>query len=316
MLAITLFLAAAAQAAPIDFDRLSNQDFIRLIEQAPAPKTAAPARRFTQEAVFDKDGTIITTDELAAKLAAARVVYVGEQHDQAAHHQVQAKVLAALHARKPGLVLALEMVSLDLQQGLDDYLSGKTSDAEFEKFWKKAWGYSFAIYKPVFDYCKAHHVAMRGLNAPIGVVRQIAKGGLSSLTPEQRAWLPAQISQTSDAKYMAYLEQSLDGHGPMPPDQKAHMLEAMATWNETMGDSVAKLATAGPVVVIAGSGHMVYDKGVPESAARRSAAAQAVVLPYPLDGQARPLADLLKDLRDPKTGDAELADHFWLLPKD
>jgi hypothetical protein len=61
---------------------------------------------------------------------------------------------------------------------------------------------------------------------------------------------------------------------------------------------------------------MVYGKGVPESAARRGRLTQSVVLPYPLDGEARPLADLLKDLRDPKTGDAELADHFWLLPKN
>jgi uncharacterized iron-regulated protein len=203
-----------------------------------------------------------------------------------------------------------------LQKDLDDYLAGKTSDADFEKFWKKAWGYSFELYKPILSYCRARHVPVVGLNAPIGVIRQIAKGGLLSLTPAQRAWLPATVGQTSDSKYLAYLEKSLEGHGPMTPVQKARMLEAMAAWNETMGAAAAKTASRQPLLVIAGSGHMVYGKGVPESAARRGRLTQSVVLPYPLDGEARPLADLLKDLRDPKTGDAELADHFWQLPKN
>ena len=315
MLAALLLIASSAHAAVFDLDRLSNQDFLRLLQQASAP-APIPAPAPKSGLVFEKDGSLISTDELAERLQAARVVYVGEQHDQASHHGVQLEILRALHTRKPGLVDGMEMVSLDLQQGLDDYLSGRTADSDFEKFWKKSWGYPFDLYRPILQFCRAQSIAIKGLNAPIGVVRQIAKGGLSSLTPEQRGWLPSQVAQTADARYMAFLEKSLEGHGPMPPDQKARMLEAMAAWNETMVDSIAKLAAESPVLVIAGSGHMVYDKGAPESAARRSAAAQSVVLPYPLDGEARPLAELLNDLRDPKTGDAELADHFRLLPSD
>jgi uncharacterized iron-regulated protein len=310
-----LLLAASAHAAGIDFDRPSSQDFSWLLQDV-APPPIVLAAPVSRELVFEKSGALITPGLLTQKLANARVVYAGEQHDQASHHQVQLKLLTALHARKPGLVVGLEMVSQDLQQSLDDYLSGSMSDADFEKFWKKAWGFPFELYKPILEFCRTNHVKVVGLNAPIGVIRQIAKGGMGSLTPDQRRALPATVAQTSDAKYMAYLEQSLADHGPMTPDQKARMLEAMAAWNETMGAKVADLSAENPVLVIAGSGHMVYDRGVVESAARRTNSRQEVVLPYPLDGQPQPLADLLKTLRDPKSGDAQLADHFWLLPKD
>jgi uncharacterized iron-regulated protein len=315
MFAALLLLALPAQAAVFDFDRLSNQDFIKILQQAPAP-APVPAPVPNQELIFEKDGSLISPNELTVKLLSTPAVYVGEQHDQASHHQVQLKVLKALHARKPDLVVGLEMVSLDLQQDLDDYLAGRTSDADFETFWKKAWGFPYELYSPILEYCRANRIPLKGLNAPIGVVRQIARGGLSSLPPDQRRWLPAQISQTADPKYMAYLEKSLEGHGPMTPDQKARMLEAMASWNETMGQSAADIAAQHPLLVLAGAGHMAYDKGIMESFSRRSGAAQSVVLPYPPEGGTQPLADLLKTLRDPKSGEAELADHFWLLPKD
>ncbi|MBI3553088.1 MAG: ChaN family lipoprotein [Elusimicrobia bacterium] len=312
MLIAFILLAASARAA-VDFDRLPALDLARLLQEIPAP---APAKGLpiSRELVFERAGSLIGPSRLALKLLRARVVYSGEQHDQAGHHEIQLKLLKALHARKPGLAVGLEMVSKDLQPSLDDFLSGRLSDADFAQFWKKAWGYYYELYRPILEYCRAHRVPVTGLNAPISVIRQIAKGGLSSLTPAQRAWLPAAIGQTADAKYLAYLEKSLEGHDPMTPVQKARMLEAMAAWNETMGDAVAR--SRAPMLVLAGSGHMVYGMGIKESAGRRSRGRQEVVLPYPLDAQMKTLAELLKDLRDPKTGDAQLADHFWLLPKD
>jgi uncharacterized iron-regulated protein len=317
MFAALLLLVLPTQAAVFDFDRLSNQDFIKILQQGPAPAPLpAPVPNSTQETIFERDGALISPDDLAIKLQHDQAVYVGEQHDQASHHQVQLKVLKAVYARKPDLVVGIEMVSLDLQKNLDDYLAGRTSDADFEKFWKQAWGFPYELYRPILEYCRTNHIPIKGLNAPIGVIRQIARGGLSSLTPDQRRWLPAQVSQTADPKYMAYLEKSLEGHGPMTPDQRARMLEAMASWNETMGQAAANIAAEHPLLVLAGAGHMAYGKGIMESFSRRSGAAQSVVLPYPPEGGTQPLDDLLKTLRDPKSGEAELADHFWLLPKD
>ena len=281
----------------------------------PAPtakvwRAAAPLSSPTV-AVSAAAGGIVPWPDMIASLMAARVIAVGEKHDEAAHHRVQAYVLESVARRDANVVVGLEMVSQDLQAGLDDFMSGRTSEADFARFWKKAWGYDYALYKPVFDVARARRLRVVGLNAPIAVVSTVAKKGVAGLTPAERALLPATVAESADARYRAFVKDSLSGH-KLPPEAEARMTEAQAVWNETMGAKVAELAAASRVVVIAGQGHMLWRAGIPESAARRGAGPVAVVLPYPLDGEPLPLPDRLSRLRDP--AELALADDFVLIP--
>jgi uncharacterized iron-regulated protein len=270
---------------------------------APAPVVAAAP-----------SGTITPWDAFVAGLLKDRVIAVGEKHDEASHHLVQARVLSALADRDPSLVVGFEMVSSDQQGELDGFASGKISEADFAAWWKTNWGFDYAIYKPIFDAARARHLRMVGLNAPIGVVIDVAKKGLAGLTPAERAQLPASIQESSDARYRDFVAASLAGH-KMPPDATKRMIEAQAVWNETMGANAAKLAAAGSrVLVIAGQGHVFWKAGVLESAARRGAAPVAAVLAYPLDGRHLTVPQAMKQLRDPKSGDLALADDFVLVP--
>ena len=239
---------------------------------APAPH-AGPA-------VYDASGASRTWDEAVAYLASARVIAVGESHDDAAHHRLQAETLTALAARVPRLAVAFEMVGFEDQAVLDSFMSGALSEAGFAVWWKAHWGYDFALYKPVFDAAKAAGVPAFGLNAPIGLVKAVSKGGLASLPLVDRARLPFKIEQSSDPRYRAFVQESVAGHGPLTPDQLANRLEAMAVWNETMGEKAAALAAGGrTVLVFAGEGHVLYKAGLLESAARRGAGAVASLLP-------------------------------------
>lgn len=279
------------------------------------PQTAFPIAAPSGPAVVvaSKGAEVVDWARFRAALSASDVVLVGEQHDLAAHHLAQLDVLREFHSLKPGLSIGLEMVDRTQQASLDEYLSGAMSEADFAAFWKKAWGYDFAIYRPLLAYAKDHHIPVKGLNAPLSVIRQISKGGLSSLSPAQRALLPARVEQTSDARYLAYIKESLSGHGA-DPARLERMLEAMAAWNETMGQAAADALAQGPVLVIAGSGHMLFRAGIAESLGRRASAVSAVVLPYPLDGEHRPVPDLIKELQDPASKEISLGDYFQLLP--
>jgi uncharacterized iron-regulated protein len=283
-------------------------------DPAPAlrPVPATPARAI----VVDEAGAVLSEDALFAALAPREIVYVGERHDQPLHHQVQAAVLDAVASRRPGTVVAFEMLSIDQQPALDAYMSGTMPESDFADFWNKVWGYDFGIYKPIFDAAKARGLRAVALNAPRAIVKQVARGGISSLTPAQRNQLPPTIHPISNPDYLAYVNRALDGHGPLPPDVRRRMIEAQTVWNETMGHSVIRaLAEAsGPAVVVAGSGHMIYKAGIAESVSHRVAADQSVVLPYPMDGQAIPAPELIKRLRDPARDDAKFANYFWLLP--
>lgn len=313
-----LLLRAWAQPAP-DFDGGTRfkTDWLRALNNEPAPRSIAAGEAVSKDPVLfsANSADVIAADAFWRKLSAADIVYVGEQHNLAVHHSIQLEVLKSFSARRPGLVVGLEMIDVTQQAALDDYLAGRTDDESFAKFWKKAWGFSFDLYRPLLEYARARGIAVRGLNAPRAVVSQVAKGGLSSLSPEQRKTIPAEIHPIKNPRYLAYVKETLSEHGPMSPEQEGRMLEAMAVWNETMGQTLVDAGPA-PLLVIAGSGHMIYEAGILESVARRRSASQAVVLPYPLGEEKLPLKDLLGALKDPSSGQRELGNYFWLLPGD
>lgn len=260
-------------------------------------------------------GAVLTESALFDKLASADFVYVGEQHDLALHHRVQAAVLAGLHARRGSVVVGLEMFPAENQDILDDFLSGAISESEFAGHWNRIWGYPYEIYQPIFDFARANRVPVKALNAPRAVISQIARGGIDSLTPEQRAKIPAVINPIRDPRYREYVRRAFEGHGPMPPEQLAKMFEAQAVWNETMAENAMAAADGdGPVLVVAGIGHMMFGAGIAESVGNRASVSQVVVLPYPLDGESRPLSELLRELQTPNSPVIETGDYFWLLP--
>lgn len=263
------------------------------------------------------DGAAVTRADFEAAVAGSQVVLAGEQHDQLSHHLVQLEVISAVHRAQGKVVIGLEMLDRTQQPALDAYLSGATSEAEFAAFWKKAWGFDYALYKPILDYAKANGLKVKALNAPSSVVRQVGKGGLASLTPEQRALIAARVSPITDPRYLEYVRQSVGGHGKTTvsrlferlgltgtdPGRVERMIEAMAVWNETMAESVVAALPEGPVVVVVGMGHVLYRAGIGESLRSRSAAAYSVVLPWSTGD---------RDALRPGSDDLQLADYFRL----
>lgn len=257
--------------------------------EMPAPR-GVPAIPTAPAGVYDASGAARTWDAALADLAAGRLVAVGESHDDAAHHRIQAEVLAALAARRPDVAVAFEMVGYEDQAVLDAYMSGATPEAEFAAWWKANWGFDFALYKPIFDAAKSARVRAYGLNAPRDVIKAVGKNGLAGITPAERARIPASIAESADPRYRKYVLDSVSGHGA-PASAIPRMLEAMAVWNETMGEKAAQLAAGGrTVLIIAGEGHVLYKAGILESAARRGAMSSKVLLPWSGSLQANDLA--------------------------
>lgn len=288
---------------------------------APAPIVAAPA------------GDLVSRDALGAALATARLAAVGEKHDSLAHHQVQAEMLALLADRVPKTAVGFEMISYEDQPKLDDFASGQTSEADFAVWWKSVWGYDYTLYKPIFDEARGRGLPLYGLNAPAALVKTVAKKGLDALSPADRARLPAKIEESSDPRYRAFVYDSIAGHAPAghaalkslmlslgfqalsDPDAVARMIQAMAVWNETMGEQAARRVAEGRTLfLVAGQGHVLYKAGAPESAARRGAAPTLVVLPYPFDEEGLTVPEMLARLRDPAQDDIQRADYFRLIP--
>ena len=84
--------------------------------------------------VFNSDDKKFSDFEMMlSELAKADVVFVGEQHNDAATHRLELAILEGLGRRRNSIIVAMEMFERDTQQTLDNYLAGKISEQEFLK---------------------------------------------------------------------------------------------------------------------------------------------------------------------------------------
>lgn len=232
-----------------------------------------------------ESGERATRVALREALLAARVVYVGESHDQAAHHAVQREVIATLLEADPSLAIGLEMVQRPYQAPLDGYVAGELDEAALLAGieWSERWRLDFALYRPIFELARQHRARLVALNARRELTRAIARGGEESLDPALRAELPADMVR-DDAEHRAFVL-SLFGehHADMDPAMLERMLLAQLVWDETMGLTVAETmqAQGAPhrMVVLAGRAHVERGLGIPRRAERRGAGPHVIVLP-------------------------------------
>ena len=90
----------------------------------PVPKQAclAPATWYTLAG--DRPRTA-PARELLADVASRDIVMLGEQHDDAGHHQWQLQTLAALHVLRPQMVIGFESFPRRVQPVLDRWIAGE-----------------------------------------------------------------------------------------------------------------------------------------------------------------------------------------------
>ena len=269
------------------------------------PVPAAPAQAGPGFCIFNGlSGAAADQTAFAAAVAESDLVCVGESHDQANDHLAQLEALKALYAaRGQKVAVGFEMLNMTLQPVLEDYAAGRLTEAEFllKADWQKEWGFDFNLYKPIFDFIREKKLKAIALNLPKKVVSKIARVGLAGLAPEEAKYLPANLQVTSNERYIAYIHQSFDGH--MADMFKfENYLAAMSAWNEAMGARLADFINANPgyaALAVAGTGHMIYNAGIPASFSARAAGAR--VTSYFTQGAAAcpevfPAAD--KDLGD------------------
>jgi uncharacterized iron-regulated protein len=215
----------------------------------------------------------IRFDELIEQLAAARVVYVGEQHTSSAHHQAQLDIIRTLVESGRKICVGMEMFDHTYQDRLDQWSAG---DVEWDVFLKRShwyanWRFDDALYKEILFYVKQKHLKLVGLNIPFHLPRKISVGGLDSLRASERKQLPQKID-TADAEHRAYVEKIFKMHNIHGRQEFDNFYAAQCSWEDGMAQAVADNLGNDTMVVIAGNGHIVRKFGIPNRAFKRSQA--------------------------------------------
>ncbi|NDY90270.1 ChaN family lipoprotein [Ideonella livida] len=259
-----------------------------------------------------------------ARLAQADVLLLGERHDNALHHTLRGRWIAALphaqvvaeHLPQGGTVVWPTAPNLPEQQEAPSgpreaaWLAALTA-AGFEP---QAWGWP--LHQGLMAPLAQAGVPVRGGNLPRALARRIAREGEAALPPALAASLArAPLSGGALASLQAALVQ---GHcGQLPVARLPAMVAAQRARDAAMGQSLLAAWDAGarPAVLVAGNGHVRTDWGVPVwlRAQRPGLRVLSVVMSEVGEGESNhPLPGTLPPQAPGSEGAA--ADLLWLAP--
>lgn len=207
----------------------------------------------------------VTPDELAGAVREARFVLLGEVHDNADVHRLQAWLVAkAAEGRRPAVVW--EMIPRDKAEALESYLAkpGATAAGLAEAVdWDTSGWPAWRIYQPIAEAALARGLPIRAGDPERALRKQVGTAGLNALTAEGRKAL---LVERPLGKSLgdALIEELYNSHCEMVPRTAlGPMSDIQRLRDAVLADSLAKAAGDGSAILIAGNGHVRSDRGVP-----------------------------------------------------
>jgi uncharacterized iron-regulated protein len=226
----------------------------------------------TLDAIVDtRTGGVLSPDELASRFAKIRLLLVGEGHTRIESHRVERRILEALVATGRDVRIGLEMYPYTEQAWLDRWSKGQLTEDGFLALsrWYKNWGYNWGYYRDIFLFARDRGLALAGMNTPRDVVSAVRKKGFTNLTPEEAAHVPARVDTDSAEHrklFQAFFSDDPGLHSGLTEEALDGMFRAQCTWDATMAFNAANALKDAPsaavLVLLAGSGHVVYGLGI------------------------------------------------------
>jgi len=212
---------------------------------------------------------------LIAQIRSAQLVLLGEQHDNADHHQLQAWLLQGLidHGRRPALVL--EMLNVEQQPSVDQALAARAGADAFARAvdWEHSGWPAFALYRPLFERALHAELALVAAGIDRKVAMGIARGGTGALDPALVERFALNDALSPEVAEHARKEMA-DAHcGLLPASMLDTMVLVQRARDARLAERMHASGANGGAVLIAGAGHVRNDRGVPAELARAYGAA-------------------------------------------
>lgn len=237
----------------------------------PYPMTEKPR---IGDIVHMPTGILVSRQQMLDAVTDARIIYVGETHDNPASHHQQLTILKAMTERYPGRTsLGMEMFTPSQQPALDRWVAGELSEKDFLRLsrWYSNWSMDFALYRPLLEYARRKRIPVIALNAEKDQVKMLRNRSLEELSAEERAALPRM--DFTDPYQSAMIRAYFGGHahGEVSMDR---FVRIQTLWDETMARNVAAYLSRPAnrdrrMLVMAGGNHIRYGVGIPRRVFRR-----------------------------------------------
>ena len=224
-------------------------------------------------------GKAVSFEQMIREMKPVPFVHIGETHNSLPRHELQAKIIRALYEQDKNLAVGLEMYPVTQQEPLSKWSLGILTEAEFirDGQWYVTWNQNFAFYRPIFALTKANAIPMYALNAPRETISKVRMQGWDALTEAEKAIVPK-----PDLSHVEHREllKAIFSNENLPPQMKGAGMDMMfeglyrgqSAWDEVMGANAVRIhALEGrKIVVLVGSGHLIYNLGLNRRAFERS----------------------------------------------
>jgi len=216
-------------------------------------------------------GAIIPFAKMIQEMKSVPLVYIGETHNSLPMHDLQVKIIQALYEQDRNVAIGLEMFPAASQDVLNKWSLGILSEEEFirEGQWYVNWNFNFGFYKKIFDFAKANKIPMVGLNAPRELITKIRMSGWEALKDGEKAIVPnPDLTHPEHRQLIRTIFESAE----IPHQMKGAGLDMMfeglyrsqTAWDFVMGYNAleALKKERKKMIVLAGSGHLIYNLGI------------------------------------------------------
>ncbi|MFC2160801.1 ChaN family lipoprotein [Acidobacteriota bacterium] len=218
-----------------------------------------------------RDGKAVSFSKMITEMKDSRFVYIGESHNSMPMHDIQLEVIRALHQQDKNLSIGLEMFPVTGQEVLNKWSLGLLTEAEFiqEAEWYVTWNFNFGFYREIFQYAKANKIPIYALNAPRKMISAVRMKGWEALSDEQKRIIPQPDLSIEDHRILI---RTIFGGSELPHQMEGPGLDMMfdglyraqSAWDEVMAFNAVEAAKKDgrQMVVLAGSGHLLYNLGI------------------------------------------------------
>ncbi len=250
------------------------------------------------EVLIPADRSSLSYPSLINRVQNDSIILLGEHHDNISHHRWQLQMITGLHTLNPNLVLGFEMFPRRVQPILDQWVRGEFSEEEFLKQvgWSDYWRFDPALYTAIFHYARMNRIPMRALNVERSLIRAVGKKGWKGVDNKAKEGV-GRAAPPSEG-YRQMLAGVFMQHGVHHAKDKGEeqdlaevmrdssfikFVESQQVWDRAMAEGISNTLNSYPdakVVAILGSGHMMYDFGVPEQLFDINGIKPTVLIPW------------------------------------
>jgi len=233
----------------------------------------------TGDIVSMETGKAVSFEQMILEMKPVPFVHLGETHNSLPMHELQARIIRTLYEQDHLLAVGLEMYPVTLQEPLTEWSRGVLTEDEFlrEGRWYTTWNQNFAYYRPILAFVKAEAIPLYALNAPREIIAKIRMAGWDALTDEEKSIVPKPDLANEEHRL---LMRTIFSAEEMPAAMKGAGMEMMfeglyrgqAAWDAAMASNAVRVhgLEGRKVVVLVGSGHLLFNLGLNRRAAEMS----------------------------------------------